>query len=78
MVGDVEQPLPDWTTIPTWLMRLGVAVLEEPLEDADDRVWMVDHSNQIGPEKVLVMLGVRASQLPPPGRTSRIRPGSTC
>lgn len=65
----IEQPLPDWTTIRTWLMRLGVAILEEPLEEADDRVWMVDHSNQIGPEKVLVVLGVRASQLPPPGET---------
>lgn len=65
----IEQPLPDWTTIRTWLMRLGVAILEEPLEKADDRVWMVDHSNQIGPEKVLVVLGVRASQLPPPGET---------
>jgi hypothetical protein len=30
---------------------------------------MADHSNQIGPEKVLVVLGVRASQLPPPGET---------
>ena len=65
----IEQSLPDWTTIRTWLMRLGVAILEEPLEEAQDRVWMVDHSNQIGPEKVLVVLGVRASQLPPPGKT---------
>lgn len=65
----IEQPLPHWTTIRTWLMRLGVALLEEPLEEADDRVWMVDHSNQIGPEKVLVVLGVRASQLPPRGET---------
>ena len=65
----IEQSLPDWTTIRTWLMRLGVAILEEPLEAVDDRVWMVDHSNQIGPEKVLVVLGVRASQLPPPGET---------
>lgn len=67
----VERPVPDWTTIRMWLMRLGVAVLDEPLEEADDRVWMVDHSNQIGPEKVLVVLGVRASQLPPPGETLR-------
>lgn len=80
----IEQPLPDWTTIRIWLMRLGVAMLEEPLEKADDRVWMVDHSNQIGPEKVLVVLGVRASQLPPPGETLRhedmqvlmVRPGT--
>lgn len=66
---EVEQPVPDWTTIRMWLMRLGVAALEEPVERAEDRVWMVDHSNQIGPEKVLVVLGVRASQLPPPGET---------
>jgi hypothetical protein len=65
----IEQPLPDWTTIRTWLMRFGIAVLEEPSEKADDWVWMVDHSNQIGPEKALVVLGMRASQLPPPGET---------
>jgi hypothetical protein len=65
----IEQPLPDWTTIRNWLMRLGLAILEEPLEEADDWVWMVDHSNQVGAEKVLVVLGVRASQLPPPGET---------
>jgi hypothetical protein len=42
----IEQRLPDWTTIRIWLMRLGVAILEEPCEEADDRVWMVDHSNR--------------------------------
>ena len=59
--------LPDWTTVRTWLMRAGVAALEEPVEVADDWVWLADHSNQIGPEKVLVILGVRSSKLPPPG-----------
>ena len=59
--------LPDWTTVRTWLMRAGVAAIEEPVEVADDWVWLADHSNQIGPEKVLVVLGVRASKLPPPG-----------
>jgi hypothetical protein len=34
----IEQSLPDWTTIRMWLMRLGVAVLEEPWEAADDWV----------------------------------------
>lgn len=63
----IEQPVPDWTTVRMWLMRVGIACQEEPLEEADDWVWMVDHSNQIGPEKALVVLGVRASQLPPPG-----------
>lgn len=63
----VTARLPVWTTVRTWLMRLGVAALEEPVEQADDLVWIADHSNQIGPEKALVILGVRASQLPPPG-----------
>ena len=59
--------IPDWTTIRNWMQRLGVAALEEPAELADDWIWMADHSNQIGPEKALVVLGVRASRLPPPG-----------
>ena len=77
--------IPTWTAIRTWLQRLGVAALEEPLEPADDWVWLADHSHQIGPEKVLVVLGVRASQLPPPGtplrhedlRVLAVQPGTT-
>jgi hypothetical protein len=80
----VKQSTPNWTTIRLWLMRLGVAVLGEPGEQADDWVWMVDHSNQIGPEKALAVLGVRASKLPPPGEALRhedvrpltVRPGT--
>jgi len=80
----VKQQLPDWTTIRTWLLRVGVAALREPIESADDWVWMADHSNQIGPEKALVVLGVRASQLPPRGEPLRhedvrlltVRPGT--
>jgi hypothetical protein len=80
----VQQQLPHWTTIRTWLLRIGVAVLREPLEAADDWIWMADHSNQIGPEKALVVLGVRASKLPPRGRTLKhedvhlltVRPGT--
>lgn len=63
----LEQKIPDWTTIRNWMQRLGVAALEEPAEPADDGIWMADHSHQIGPEKALVVLGVRASRLPPPG-----------
>jgi hypothetical protein len=59
--------LPEWTTVRTWLMRVGVAAIEEPVEPADDWVWMADHSNQIGPEKALVIIGLRASQMPPAG-----------
>ncbi|MGE5191144.1 MAG: hypothetical protein ACM3U2_01500, partial [Deltaproteobacteria bacterium] len=52
---------------------------------ADDWVWMSDHSNQIGQEKVLVVLAVRSSRLPPPGTALRmedmrvlaVRPGKS-
>ena len=30
--------LPDWTSVRTWLMRVGVAALEEPVEVAEDWV----------------------------------------
>jgi hypothetical protein len=59
--------LPDWTTVRTWLMRLGVAALEAPVEAADDWIWMADHSNQIGEEKALAVIGIRASNMPVPG-----------
>lgn len=63
----VTERLPEWTTVRTWLMRAGVAAIEEPIEAADDWVWMADHSNQIGPEKALVIIGLRASKIPPRG-----------
>lgn len=65
-VDDVR--LPAWTTVRTWLMRVGVAAIEAPVLEADDWIWMADHSNQIGREKALVILGLRASKMPPPGK----------
>lgn len=78
-----DQRVPDWTSIRGWMQRLGVAALDEPVEKADDWVWMADHSNQIGTEKVLTVLAVRASELPEPGtplthedvRVLRVEPG---
>jgi hypothetical protein len=81
----VTERVPEWTTVRTWLMRVGVAAIEEPIELADDWIWMADHSNQIGPEKVLVVVGMRASKMPPPGvalthqdvRVLAVEPGVT-
>ena len=80
----VTQKIPDWTSVRIWLMRVGVAAVEDPVERADDWVWMADHSNQIGQEKTLVVLGIRASLMPPPGtslthadvRTLLVQPGT--
>ena len=60
--------LPDWTTVRTWMLRVGVAAIKRPIERADDWVWLADHSNQIGTEKGLSIIGLRASKMPPPGK----------
>ena len=64
----VDANLPDWTTVRTWMLRVGVAAIKRPIEQADDWIWMADHSNQIGPEKALAIIGLRASKMPPPGQ----------
>jgi hypothetical protein len=65
----VEQapPGPDWTTGRLWLMRVGLARLQQPKEQADDWVWLIDHSAQLGRERCLVVLGVRLAELPGEG-----------
>lgn len=44
-----------------WLMRLGLYELHRPKEMADDWVWIMDHTVQLGPRKCLVIVGVRLS-----------------
>jgi hypothetical protein len=49
-----------------WLQRLELFTLQEPLEVADDWVYLIDHSVQIGSVKVCVIVGLRLSELPRP------------
>jgi len=63
--------LPEASTVRWWLQRLGLFALREPLEQAEDWVWIIDHSIQLGDTKVCVVLGLRLSQLPPPGQALR-------
>ena len=58
------QACPVWSTGRLWLLRIGLAALVGPKIIADDWVWMVDHSIQIGPGKCLVILGLRLSEFP--------------
>jgi hypothetical protein len=55
---------PDRSTGRLWLLRIGLAALLRPKVIADDWVWMIDHSIQIGQCKCLVILGVRLRDLP--------------
>ena len=66
-------PVPHYTTVRLWLLRVGLYKLSRPKQRASDWVWIIDHSNQIGKEKCLVILGVRVSELPSPGEDYPLR-----
>jgi hypothetical protein len=55
---------PDRSTGRLWLLRIGLAALLRAKTIADDWVWLVDHSIQIGQCKCLVILGIRLRDLP--------------
>ena len=59
-----DETAPDWSTGRLWLLRIGLAALLRPKVVAEDWVWMIDHSIQIGQCKCLVVLGTRLSELP--------------
>lgn len=44
-----------------WLLRLGLYELSRPKQVAEDWVWLVDHTIQLGPVKCLLIVAVRLS-----------------
>ena len=46
-------------TIWRWVRKLGYYALMKPKPRADDWVLLLDHSIQLGPDKLLVILGIR-------------------
>jgi hypothetical protein len=44
-----------------WLMRLGLYQLNRPKEQADDWMWIIDHTMMVGERKCLIILGIRQS-----------------
>jgi len=55
---------PSWWTGRLWLLRLGYYKLMQRQARAEDWVWIVDHTLQLGAEKCLVILGIRLCDLP--------------
>jgi hypothetical protein len=70
MMSSLQFPLdvPTWHTGRLWMLRLGYYELTRPKEQADDWVWIADHTVQIGAEKCFVILGLRLRDLPPVGQ----------
>ena len=68
---DAATVLPAATSVRCWLQRLGLFALREELEVADDWVYLIDHSVQIGTVKVCVILGLQLCEVPFPARALR-------
>jgi hypothetical protein len=54
-----DETAPDASTGRLWILRIGLAALLRPKVIADDWIWLIDHSIQIGQSKCLVILGIR-------------------
>jgi len=59
----ISTPMPSWSTVRLWIMRVGYYMLTLSKEKTDDWVWIIDHSVQAGKEKCMVILGVRLSNI---------------
>jgi hypothetical protein len=70
---DEQGEIPHPTTGRGWLLRLGLFKLQRPKTPANDWVWLVDHTVQLGKAKCLMIVGVRLSQLPPAGQALELR-----
>ena len=66
-----EVPVP--TTARTWLLRIALYQILLVRTIADDWIWIVDHTVKIGQEKCLVVMAIRASELPPPGTALQLQ-----
>lgn len=55
--------IPTRDAVRNWSSRNGVAILQQA-ETAEDWIWMIDHSVQLGKMSVLVVLGIRRADLP--------------
>lgn len=65
----IDRKVPSHDAIEQWTLRVGVAELADTFTKDQRVLWMADHSNQIGQEKVLLIVGILIDDLPQPGDT---------
>jgi hypothetical protein len=56
--------VPCFSAIRSWLLRLGYHALTRSLDRSRPWVWLVDHTIQLGNQKILVILGCPLDQVP--------------
>jgi hypothetical protein len=64
--------IPHATSGRLWLLRLGYFKLHAALEKADDWIFLADHAVEIGKHRFLGIIGIRLSELPPPGECLKL------
>jgi hypothetical protein len=62
--GFASFAVPSFSAIRSWLLRVGHYALTRPLDCRTPWVWLVDHTIQIGSQKLLVILGCPLDQVP--------------
>lgn len=60
---DLELGQPSYGTILVWTKKVGLFSIQRPKEKADDWILIMDESIDIGHERLLVIYGIRASQI---------------
>jgi hypothetical protein len=68
----VKEQIPTYQSIRGWMQRIGLDRMQS-VKKTTGGVWLVDHTNQIGKEKVLTILRVRRSKSPRAGIALRHR-----
>jgi len=66
---NIDAKIPSHDSIRSWSCRVGIAQLKTLERDDEKWIWLADHSNQIGQEKILQIIGIRVRDLPEIGET---------
>jgi hypothetical protein len=57
----IDTRVASYYSVRLWLLRLGLYQLNRSKEQADDWIWIVDHTVQMGQRKCLIIVGIRQS-----------------
>jgi hypothetical protein len=60
----LDLPVPSFTTIRAWVLRLGCYALLRPLPRDVPWLWIIDHTIQIGAKKLFLIVGCPLSDVP--------------
>lgn len=60
----LDLPVPSFTTIRAWVLRLGCYALLRPLLQDRPWVWIIDHTIQVGDKKLFLIVGCPLADVP--------------